>query len=87
MKFDGNWGKTYAGYGELFGPMQLMSSVNAFPDKYLSFVSEVHRSVGYVGHSGDDFDRIVECASGSVHIVIIVYTVKVCNTSNRYKQN
>lgn len=70
--------KSYLGYGELFGPIQFVSSVSALPDRYLSFVSVVHRSVGYVGHNADDLARSVECTSGSVQSVITVYTVKVC---------
>lgn len=64
----------YLGYGELFGPMQLLSSVSAFPDKYLSFVSDVHRSVWYVGHTVLD-DRTDEYTTEDKHIVQIVYTV------------
>lgn len=60
----------YLGYGELFGPIQLTSSVSAFPDKYLSFVSDVHRSVGYVDHI--DFDLADECTNEDTHIVEIV---------------
>lgn len=60
----------YLGYGELLGPMQLKSSVSAFPERYLSFVSLVHRSVGYVGHI--DFDLADECTNDDTHIVKIV---------------
>lgn len=67
----------YLGYGELFGPMQLTSSVNAFPDKYLSFVSLVHRSVdANVGHTFD-FDLTDGCTNDARHIVKIVYAVKI----------
>lgn len=62
---------SYLGYGELLGPMQLTSSVSAFPDKYFSFVSVVHGSVGYVGHT-DDFDLTDECTNVDAHIVKIV---------------
>lgn len=65
----------YLGYGELFGPIQLTSSVSAFPDRYLSFVSVVHRSVGYDDHIDFDLTRS-ECTNEDTHIVKIVYTVK-----------
>lgn len=61
----------YLGYGELPGPMQLTSSVSAFPDIYLSFVSLVHRSVdAYDGHTV--FDLTDECTNDVRHIVKIV---------------
>lgn len=63
----------YLGYGELLGPMQLTSSVSAFPERYFSFVSDAHGSVGYVGHIDDeDFDLTDECANDDAHIVNIV---------------
>lgn len=67
---DGWFKNTYLGYGESFGPIQFTSSVNALPDKYLSFVSLVHRSVEYDGHN--DFDRTDELTNGSVHIIKMV---------------
>lgn len=61
----------YLGYGASFGPIQFTSSVNAFPDRYFSFVSLVHRSVGYLGHKLL-CDRTDESTIGSMHIVKIV---------------